>query len=379
MQFKIKDIGASLLGIGVIICLILLTGLFLKGGLWLSETLYPYLYNISFITFVICIVILVPLTIFKETRIASGIGFLIASYIFGTTAWIMSFLLVFILWGFIGLFIGLFMAGIGVVPLAMLATVFSGEWGIFGQLVLLIVFTFGFRILAIYLSEETEQETITENLALSYEQNVEEAFQEAETLYNNEEYKDAITAYNNAIELYPTSDLSKIIRNIIFSYSKLLDLEFDENDHPKSEIQILKSAIKQDPNSAFLYNYLGRGYYYWESYVKNAYAKAIKMFDKSIELEPNFASPWFNKGEAFWIQSKYDEALNMFDKAIKLNPGFTDAYFTKGLLLEEKGEYTEALKMIEIAIELKPYDTQFHNTKSDLLKKIEMRTREIPE
>jgi hypothetical protein len=156
MKEKIKNIGYILFGIGIFIGIILLSLIFLKGGLWLSLILYPIISFISVIVFAICIIILLPLGIFRKTRTISGIGLLISSYIFGATTWIWSFLLAYILWGFVGLFVGLFMGGIGVVPIAILATIFSGEWVILGQLLLSIIFVFGFRFLAIYISSKAQ-------------------------------------------------------------------------------------------------------------------------------------------------------------------------------------------------------------------------------
>lgn len=156
MKEKIKDLGWGLLGVAFFIGIILLALLFIKGGLWLSATLYPWLVLISGITFLISILILLPLGIFKKTRGVSAIGLLIASYVFGATTQVWSFLLAYVFWGFMGLFIGLFIGGVGVVPIAMLASIFNGEWAIFGQLVLLVVLTFGVRFLSLYIAEKAE-------------------------------------------------------------------------------------------------------------------------------------------------------------------------------------------------------------------------------
>lgn len=45
--------------------------------------------------------------------------------------------------GGLGLFIGLFLAGVGVIPLAMLATLVNAMWSELGQLVLLLGIMFG--------------------------------------------------------------------------------------------------------------------------------------------------------------------------------------------------------------------------------------------
>jgi len=42
---------------------------------------------------------------------------------------------------------------IGVVPIAILATALNGEWAITGQIILLLVLTFGSRMLGFYFAE----------------------------------------------------------------------------------------------------------------------------------------------------------------------------------------------------------------------------------
>lgn len=77
-------------------------------------------------------------------------GMVIASYVFGATLWIWGLLLTYTLWGGVALFIGLFLMGVGVVPIAMLATMFNGMWSEFGQLVFLLAMTVGARAFGAY-------------------------------------------------------------------------------------------------------------------------------------------------------------------------------------------------------------------------------------
>ena len=66
----------------------------------------------------------------------------------------MGLLLTWMLWGGFAVMIGLFLCGVGVVPMAMLATLFSGMWLELGLLFLAIVLTFGTRILGIVITED---------------------------------------------------------------------------------------------------------------------------------------------------------------------------------------------------------------------------------
>jgi len=76
--------------------------------------------------------------------------------VFGATLWMEGLLLTLAIWGVGAVFIGLFLAGVGVVPIAMLATLIKGMWGPLIELVLLTIMTFGSRIGAMSLAESLE-------------------------------------------------------------------------------------------------------------------------------------------------------------------------------------------------------------------------------
>jgi hypothetical protein len=59
-------------------------------------------------------------------------------------------------------FLGLFLLGVGVVPIAKHATLFKGMWLQLGELVLLTVLTFGLRAYSIYLDQKTDREAYAE-------------------------------------------------------------------------------------------------------------------------------------------------------------------------------------------------------------------------
>ena len=93
------------------------------------------------------------------------------------------------------------------------------------------------------------------------------------------------------------------------------------------------------------------GYNYGE---KGEYQKAIKCFDKSIELAPNNAIAYYNKGLALYNLGKHQEAIDCYDIAIKLDPFDADAYNNKGIALRNLGKYQEAIDCYDIAIKLNP-------------------------
>ena len=153
----LKSIGGYIITIVIFLGVFLLAMFFVKGGVWLGEIVLPWLSIIMWLVFILNIIIFLPLGIFKKTRSVSAFGFVISSYVYGLTLWFWALLLTYLIWGTRAVFIGLFIAGIGVVPIAILATALNDEWAITGQIILLLVLTFGSRMLGFYFAERVDE------------------------------------------------------------------------------------------------------------------------------------------------------------------------------------------------------------------------------
>jgi len=128
----------------------------IKGVVWIGEKVLPFLMSLTSLLTAISVFIFIPMMIFKKTRKWAGGALAFSSLLFGLTLWIYSALVAYMLWGFIGLVIGLFMMGIGVVPVALLAALFSGEWTIIGSIIYMLILTFGARLFGLYVAEKAE-------------------------------------------------------------------------------------------------------------------------------------------------------------------------------------------------------------------------------
>ena len=82
--------------------------------------------------------------------------------------------------------------------------------------------------------------------------------------------------------------------------------------------------------------------------------EAIKAYDRSISINPQYAEAWINKGNALYGLGKYDEAIKAYDQAISINPQFAEAWNNKGITLDNLGKYDEAVQAYDEAI--KAYD-----------------------
>ncbi len=146
----LKNLGYLALYLALLVGLFLVGAMFLRGGVWLSERITPWLFTTSWVVLVLAVLGLLPLCVSKETRGVGGLGLTFVSYVFGATLWFWSLLITYTLWGWVALIIGLVIAGVGVLPIALLATAIKGEWTVFGELLFLMVATFGTRGMGLY-------------------------------------------------------------------------------------------------------------------------------------------------------------------------------------------------------------------------------------
>ena len=85
---------------------------------------YQFLLPLAWLAFGIAIFVLLPMAAFPGTRSQAGLGLYITSWLFGITTWLLGAGITFAVYGWVGLVIGLFLFGIGVVPLAIFAAFF---------------------------------------------------------------------------------------------------------------------------------------------------------------------------------------------------------------------------------------------------------------
>lgn len=82
------------------------------------------------------------------------------------------------------------------------------------------------------------------------------------------------------------------------------------------------------------------------------YDEALKVYEKVIELNPNFADGWVGKEVMLSRLKRPQESLIALEQAIKLNNKHAGAWATKAVRLHDLGRYPEALESSMKAIEL---------------------------
>ena len=96
-------------------------------------------------------------------------------------------------------------------------------------------------------------------------------------------------------------------------------------------------AIEVNPNDAEAYN--NRGVVYDN---KGQHDKAIADYDKAIEINPKYATAYNNRGFAYYIKGQYDKAIADCTKVIEIDPKYATAYKNRATAYFHEREYEKA-------------------------------------
>jgi tetratricopeptide (TPR) repeat protein len=97
------------------------------------------------------------------------------------------------------------------------------------------------------------------------------------------------------------------------------------------------------------------------------YEEALTAYKRAIELAPNYAAAFVGKGTTLQQMSKYKLALTAYEEAIALAPNYADAFVGKGTTLQQMSKYKLALTAYEEAIALASNNVAAHNGKGNAL------------
>jgi len=160
--------------------------------------------------------------------------------------------------------------------------------------------------------------------------------------------EEAIKAYDKAIEIEP---LNSPVNSRALEHKKTLSLSNTEK--PSDSVTESQNLVSQ---GAILTQ-------------SGQYDKAMKVFDKAIESDPQNPAAWSCKGITLTILGKYDEAIKAFDISTEINPLDSTCWAGKGLAFEGLNKPKEAIKAFDKAIEINPQNSIALKHKSALSKR----------
>ncbi len=208
--------------------------------------------------------------------------------------------------------------------------------------------------------EVLDEETLKNLKSLGYHQSF-IGNKRDEELPNPEEKMDSLILYQKAISLEEE-------KNFELLYEITKEIEKREGENPqflnfcaewyykigkeKESLEAIKRALKEDPNFAQGYFYLG--------FLKEKYnlKEAEKNYKKALELEPKHFLARYNLSRIFLIEEKYDEGEKEMYEVLKIFPEHAYTLNNLGYLYFKRDKNCKkAIEFIERANKLKDDET----------------------
>lgn len=223
---------------------------------------------------------------------------------------------------------------------------------------------------------------------LSNPNNVSAWFYKGSILDKEEEYPEALRAYDNALRL---SNSPSTRRKLWYNKGIILD----NTKEYYAAIDAYDRSIENDTENESQKAYYNKGN---ALYKTSNYEEAVLAYSGAIKLDPNYKKAIFNQGNAFYMQNMYKEAaeaythasklinesdridndkliwnnrgvaqsnlgnfgdaLVSFSKAIKINKSYTNSSCGKAIVLAKLGRYNESIEFFNRTIEIDPNNTE---------------------
>ena len=153
-----------------------------------------------------------------------------------------------------------------------------------------------------------------------------------------EEYRDAISEFEQAVELDPQS--------------ASLRVEFAETlwkaGRTRRAIETCQLASELDPRSSAPHFLLGRIYSSSRTGDRDTMQdRAIEEFRQTVELDPEHFAALYDLGQLFLSREDYRETVQVMDRFIGLRPWIVQGYELKAKAHEQLGEVVEAIAALE--------------------------------
>ena len=112
------------------------------------------------------------------------------------------------------------------------------------------------------------------------------------------------------------------------------------------------------PDFLDAYYNMGVAYGCMEENGIDALHKAVWVFKKSIDLNPQFIHAYTALGASYIKQGETEEAIAVLNRAEEVSPKDSNVYFYLGIASRIKAQYKEAVKYLKKAVVLKPDSVQ---------------------
>lgn len=154
-------------------------------------------------------------------------------------------------------------------------------------------------------------------------------------------------------------------------YEKLLTVQDDVARQIIEGLELSLSPMEGEqlkpgkPVDPLAYEYYLRGV---DLYARSDFPMAIKMLEKSAEIDPNYASTWAHLGRSYTADAsfqfggreQYQKAQTVYERALSLDPKQIDAQIYMANFFTDTGRVEQAVPLLKKALRTNPNHAEAH-------------------
>lgn len=107
------------------------------------------------------------------------------------------------------------------------------------------------------------------------------------------------------------------------------------------------------------------------NFLSNEPESALDDFSRAIELNPNYADYWLNRGILNQYMGNWDNALADYEAYLNFNPEDSEAYLSMAQIYLTLGDLTNTLSSLDSAIEITPEDAELYIFRGSIYLQVE--------
>lgn len=168
-------------------------------------------------------------------------------------------------------------------------------------------------------------------------------YAQAENYRRNGQGDKALDGYNQAISLMPEHIGYRLARARYFfsrgdDIAAFTDIDFILTRQPENlDILSLKAQVLSAGGNQ---------------------ERAVECYTQMLEIDPDSASIYYNRGYLNYVLGRYDDSLGDLDQACLRHPGLFEAYYYRGMILIKQGQPEAAWDDLRKARSLRPNSRQ---------------------
>ena len=143
--------------------------------------------------------------------------------------------------------------------------------------------------------------------------------------------------------------------------------EIQEVLQEMNKAELHEEEQREKEKTLTFWDYIRRGN---RAYDEGRLQDAMDEYSKAIEIYPENAGAYYNRGYIYNDLGQHEKAIEDYDKAIELEPNLVKAYNNRGYVYNDLGQYEKAIKDYDKAIELEPSEAKVYNNRGNVYKNL---------